>query len=37
MCENMGRGRGWSGMVERLHVIARQYEIKTQNKGVQGY
>jgi hypothetical protein len=24
-------------MVVRFHVIARQYEVKTQNKGVQGY
>jgi len=24
-------------MVVRFYVIARQYEIKTQNKGVQGY
>jgi hypothetical protein len=37
MCENMGRGRGWSGMVERLHVVARPYKVKTQNKEVQGY
>jgi hypothetical protein len=33
----MGMGRGWSGMVERLHVVARPYEVKTQNKEVQGY
>jgi len=25
------------GMVERLHVVARPYEVKTQNKEVQGY
>jgi hypothetical protein len=37
MCENMGRGRGWSGMVERLRLVARPYEVKTQNKEVQGY
>jgi len=24
-------------MMARFHVIARQYEIKTQNEGVQGY
>jgi hypothetical protein len=31
------RVMGWRGMVVRFHVIARQYEVKTQNKGVQGY
>jgi hypothetical protein len=25
------------GMVERLHVVARPYKVKTQNKEVQGY
>jgi hypothetical protein len=25
------------GMLERLHVVARPYEVKTQNKEVQGY
>jgi hypothetical protein len=25
------------GQVERFHIVARTYEIKTQNKGVQGY
>ena len=37
MCENMGRGRGWSGMVVRFQLVARPYEVKTQNKEVQGY
>jgi hypothetical protein len=26
-----------SGMVERLQLVARPYEVKTQNEGVQGY
>jgi hypothetical protein len=37
MCENMGRGRGWSGMVESFNIVAGTYEVKTQNKEVQGY
>jgi len=37
MCENMGRGRGWEReQIERFHIVARPYEIKTQNKEVQG-
>jgi hypothetical protein len=34
MCENMGRGRGWSGMVEKFKLVARPYEIKTQSEVV---
>jgi hypothetical protein len=26
-----------SGLVERFHIVARTYEIKAQNEGVQGY
>jgi hypothetical protein len=25
------------GQVERFHIVARPYEVKTQNEGVQGY
>jgi hypothetical protein len=34
MCENMGREEVGSGMVERLHIVARPYEIKTLNEEV---
>jgi hypothetical protein len=37
MCENMGREEVGSGMVERFQLVARPYEVKTQNEGVQGY
>jgi len=36
MGENLGREEVGSGMVVRFYVIARQYEIKTQNKEVHG-
>jgi hypothetical protein len=26
-----------SGLVERFQLVARPYEVKTQNEGVQGY
>jgi hypothetical protein len=32
-----GWGEVGRGMLERLHVVARPYEVKTQNKEVQGY
>jgi hypothetical protein len=35
--EEWGREEVGSGMLERFQLVARPYEIKTQNKGVQGY
>jgi hypothetical protein len=29
VCENMGKEEVGSGMVERLHIVAKPYEIKT--------
>jgi hypothetical protein len=34
MCENMGGEEVGSGMAERLHIVARPYEIKTLNEEV---
>jgi hypothetical protein len=34
MGENLGREEVGSGMVERFKLVARPYEIKTQNEGV---